>query len=238
MPFREPGLGLEIQEVGGAWCSPGCSNRVRQCGTGGKTSRIIPREVSESGDNGFPWQASIGATAQRMVFVDRGEAVEVNGRKFSGPLYVAQQSTGGSRSWCNPRCCSYRQRSKSPPSNCFKELPLNQVPDTAAELGVNRGFLFRGGSLPGALLNTGGQILFNLVGFHASMPGRFCAANGQGSPRTKSAFVVEEAQLNRCRQCPAKVRSALAHSRLRRFAFRIEDFVCQLRITIDILRNQ
>jgi hypothetical protein len=44
------------------------------------------REVSESGDNGFPWQASIGATAQRMVFVDRGESVEVNGRKFSGPL--------------------------------------------------------------------------------------------------------------------------------------------------------
>ncbi len=51
------------------------------------------REVSESGDNGFPWQASIGASAQRMVFVDRGEAVEVNGRKFSGPLYVARQST-------------------------------------------------------------------------------------------------------------------------------------------------
>ncbi|WP_437226028.1 hypothetical protein SH661x_004368 [Planctomicrobium sp. SH661] len=51
------------------------------------------REVSESGDNGFPWQASIGASAQRMVFVDRGETVEVNGRKFTGPLYVARQST-------------------------------------------------------------------------------------------------------------------------------------------------
>uniref|UniRef100_A0A7C4QQB0 Uncharacterized protein n=1 Tax=Schlesneria paludicola TaxID=360056 RepID=A0A7C4QQB0_9PLAN len=34
-----------------------------------------------------------GATAQRMVFVDRGEAVEVNRRKFTGPLYVARQST-------------------------------------------------------------------------------------------------------------------------------------------------
>jgi len=50
------------------------------------------REVSESGDNGFPWQSSIGAAAQRMVFVDRGESVEVNGRKFTGPLYVARQS--------------------------------------------------------------------------------------------------------------------------------------------------
>jgi hypothetical protein len=32
--------------------------------------------VSESGDNGFPWQASIGAGAQRVILVDRGEAVE------------------------------------------------------------------------------------------------------------------------------------------------------------------
>lgn len=51
------------------------------------------REVSDSGDNGFPWQASIGATAQRIVFVDRGESAEVNGRKFTGPLYIARQST-------------------------------------------------------------------------------------------------------------------------------------------------
>ncbi|WP_417849408.1 hypothetical protein [Thalassoglobus sp.] len=51
------------------------------------------REVTDSGDNGFPWQSSIGAIAQRMVFVDRGESVEVNGRKFSGPLYVARQSS-------------------------------------------------------------------------------------------------------------------------------------------------
>lgn len=51
------------------------------------------REVTDSGDNGFPWQSSIGAVAQRIVFVDRGESVEVNGRRFSGPLYVARQST-------------------------------------------------------------------------------------------------------------------------------------------------
>ena len=28
-----------------------------------------------------------------MVFVDRGESAEVNGRKFTGPLYIARQST-------------------------------------------------------------------------------------------------------------------------------------------------
>lgn len=53
------------------------------------------REVAESADNGFPWQASIGARAGRMVFVDKGESVEVNGRKFTGPVYVARQSTLG-----------------------------------------------------------------------------------------------------------------------------------------------
>ncbi|MGD9856516.1 MAG: hypothetical protein AB7U20_16335 [Planctomycetaceae bacterium] len=51
------------------------------------------REVTAAGDNGFPWQSSIGAAAQRVVFVNRGEAVEVNGRRFNGPLYVARQAT-------------------------------------------------------------------------------------------------------------------------------------------------
>lgn len=50
------------------------------------------REVSDSADNGFPWQASIGAVAGRVVFVAGGETVEVNGRKFTGPLYVARQA--------------------------------------------------------------------------------------------------------------------------------------------------
>jgi hypothetical protein len=51
------------------------------------------REVTAAGDNGFPWQSSIGASAQRVVFVDRGESVEVNGRRLNGPLYVARQAT-------------------------------------------------------------------------------------------------------------------------------------------------
>lgn len=50
------------------------------------------REVAASSDNGFPWQASIGASASKVAFVDQGETVEVNGRRLSGPLYVARQS--------------------------------------------------------------------------------------------------------------------------------------------------
>jgi hypothetical protein len=52
-------------------------------------------EIVASSDNGFPWQASIGASVQKMVFVEDGERVQVNGRSFAGPLYVARQATLG-----------------------------------------------------------------------------------------------------------------------------------------------
>jgi len=53
------------------------------------------REVAQSADQGFPWQASIGARAKEMAFVEDGAKVTVNGRKFVGPLYVARQSVLG-----------------------------------------------------------------------------------------------------------------------------------------------
>jgi hypothetical protein len=40
--------------------------------------------------NGFPWQASIGANAKKMEYVDKGDTVKVNGRNWEGPLYVAR----------------------------------------------------------------------------------------------------------------------------------------------------
>ena len=53
------------------------------------------REVVDAADAGFPWQASIGASVKRMVFVDKGETAQANGRTFTGPLYVARQSVLG-----------------------------------------------------------------------------------------------------------------------------------------------
>src|SRR5262249_45544209 len=50
-------------------------------------------EVIGLADNGFPWQASIGADVQRQEFVDAGAQVKVNGRTFSGPLTVVRAST-------------------------------------------------------------------------------------------------------------------------------------------------
>lgn len=51
------------------------------------------RQVVEAGDNGFPWRMSVGASVERMILVDEGESVEVNGRRFTGPLLVARKAT-------------------------------------------------------------------------------------------------------------------------------------------------
>jgi hypothetical protein len=50
------------------------------------------QEVQALAANEFPWQASIGASIERMEFVERGESVTVNGQSFTGPLYVARKS--------------------------------------------------------------------------------------------------------------------------------------------------
>lgn len=51
------------------------------------------QEVVSLGKNKFPWQLSIGAnrgSKGRYEFIDKGETVKVNGRNWSGPLYVAR----------------------------------------------------------------------------------------------------------------------------------------------------
>lgn len=50
------------------------------------------REVSESADNKFPWQASIGAQPTEMLFMGSGEKFQANGRQFVGPAYFAKKS--------------------------------------------------------------------------------------------------------------------------------------------------
>lgn len=43
--------------------------------------------------NGFPWQASIGASVEKMEFVEAGQKAKANGRLFDGPVYVARATT-------------------------------------------------------------------------------------------------------------------------------------------------
>jgi len=52
----------------------------------------VAREIVASARNGFPWQASMGASTDELEFVERDTTVTVNGRTFKGPLYVARKT--------------------------------------------------------------------------------------------------------------------------------------------------
>jgi len=56
---------------------------------------VAAREVVASSKNGFPWQASIGASVEQHEFVKDGKAVLVNGREFVGPVNVVRKSVLG-----------------------------------------------------------------------------------------------------------------------------------------------
>ncbi|MBL8812300.1 MAG: hypothetical protein JNM43_19205 [Planctomycetaceae bacterium] len=53
------------------------------------------REVVTSSRNGFPWQASVGASVEEFEFVKESQQVTVNGRQYTGPLNVVRRSTLG-----------------------------------------------------------------------------------------------------------------------------------------------
>lgn len=42
--------------------------------------------------NGFPLQASVGLGGGNLVYVDEGETIELNGRKFKGPILAAKNT--------------------------------------------------------------------------------------------------------------------------------------------------
>lgn len=51
------------------------------------------REVIASSRNGFPWQASIGASVEEFESLKEGQKATVNGRSVSGPVLIARKST-------------------------------------------------------------------------------------------------------------------------------------------------
>jgi hypothetical protein len=53
------------------------------------------REVVSSSKNGFPWQASVGASVDEFEFIKGQQQVTVNGRQYAGPLNVVRKSTLG-----------------------------------------------------------------------------------------------------------------------------------------------
>jgi hypothetical protein len=53
------------------------------------------QEIIATSENGFPWQASIGAVAEKVVFITDGKTATANGREFTGPVYIARKSVLG-----------------------------------------------------------------------------------------------------------------------------------------------
>lgn len=72
-------------------------NDGRKLAAAGIISRdtAFARDVVISGRNGFPWQASIGASVVEHEFIKDGAAVEVNGQSFVGPVNVARRTVLG-----------------------------------------------------------------------------------------------------------------------------------------------
>jgi hypothetical protein len=69
-------------------------NDGRQLTASGVVSGTGPaaKEVVANNDNGFPWQASIGARPTNTEFVTAGRQVNVNGQTFEGPVIVARRT--------------------------------------------------------------------------------------------------------------------------------------------------
>lgn len=63
----------------------------------GVVSRDTPssRDVTSSAKNGFPWQASVGASPDQVEFVKEGQSATANGRMFSGPVNIVRSWTLG-----------------------------------------------------------------------------------------------------------------------------------------------
>ena len=50
------------------------------------------RDICRLADQGFAWQASIGARVLQKDFIAEGNSVNVNGRDYDGPIYVARKT--------------------------------------------------------------------------------------------------------------------------------------------------
>ncbi|MFH1022120.1 MAG: Mu-like prophage major head subunit gpT family protein [Planctomycetota bacterium] len=53
------------------------------------------QEVIGASDNGFPWQASLGAAVKKVVFVPEGKSASANGKEFAGPVYMVRSARLG-----------------------------------------------------------------------------------------------------------------------------------------------
>ena len=75
----------KVEVANGALLAAGVISRATQAA----------KDVAESGRNGFPWQASIGAKVKKFEFVKAGQSATANGKRVDGPAYVVRESLLG-----------------------------------------------------------------------------------------------------------------------------------------------
>jgi hypothetical protein len=96
------------------------------------------REVVVSSKNGFPWQASVGASVEEFEFVKDTQQVTVNGREFKGPLNVVRKATLGEISFVDLGADGATSASVAANFNNAGETTMeDETQGSAAETGVN-----------------------------------------------------------------------------------------------------
>lgn len=104
----------------------------------GIISRDTPaaKDVVSSSRNGFPWQASIGASVEEAEFVKEGVKVVVNGREVEGPVNVIRKSVLGEISFVDLGAdgdTSARVAAKSGSGDSISEKEENMEPEVQVE---------------------------------------------------------------------------------------------------------
>ena len=92
----------------------------------------VAREVVVSARNGFPWQASIGASVEEYEFVTEGQSVIVNGRQFAGPVNVVRKATLGEISFVDLGADSATSATVAAQAVKESAMDSDQVKDTTA----------------------------------------------------------------------------------------------------------
>lgn len=93
------------------------------------------REVVASARNGFPWQASIGASVDEHEFIKENQTVVVNGRQLAGPLNIVRRSTLGEISFVDLGADQTTSASVAASDSTRKEISMidNKEVDSVVE---------------------------------------------------------------------------------------------------------
>lgn len=106
----------------------------------GVISRDTPaaKEVVASSRNGFPWQASVGASVEEFEFIKDNQKATVNGQEITGPVNVVRKATLGEISFVDlgadgRTSASIAARQNKEPSVMADESNPTASPVTATE---------------------------------------------------------------------------------------------------------